>query len=178
MKFDSFISSPVTATTAIKHWWRWSLVMSLLTLSIIIVLHVQAKRAYNTCAHTCARCEKITTGTSYPKAADSLSNQYTTINEQATVVRNHLARKAELAALAYDLLKNAPGPVSLQSINVTARECTALFHCPPTYTVHTLTQKLAHNHPNVHFQVTHLEQREDTLLVTVTALLTPPTTVK
>lgn len=172
MKFDSFIASPVTANNALKRWWRWSLVMSILTLGIIAIIHLQAQRAYSTCAHTCARCEKIAIGSApNPKAAGSLSHEYATINEQAAIVRNHLANKDVLATLAYDLLKTTHAPVILQSINVTARECTALFHCPPTYAVHTLTQKLAHNHPNVHFQVTRLEQREDALLITVTALL-------
>jgi len=179
MKFDSFISSPATTDAALKLWWRWSLVLALITLGVITILHLQAQRAYKACAHTCATCEKIATGsTTSPTTKDSLSHEYTTINEQALAVRNHLAHKAELATLAHDLLKSTHTPVTLQSINITERECIALFRCPPTYAVQTLTQKLVTNHPQAHFHVTRLEQREDALLATVTATLIPPATVK
>lgn len=172
MKFDSFISSPLTADAAFKRWARWSFVLTLITLSIIVTIHLRAKNAYNACAHTCTACEKIATGsTTQQKTTGSLSHEYATINEQATVVRNHITNKAALATLAHDLLKTTHGPVTLQSINITARECTAIFRCPPTYAVQALTQKLAKNHPQVHFNVTRLEQREDALLATVSALL-------
>jgi len=179
MKFDSFISSPATTEAALKHWSRWSLALAFITLSAITILHIQAHRAYKACAQTCATCEKIATGsTTNPTTKNLLSQQYITINEQAAVVRNHLAHKAELAMLAHDLLKSTHAPVTLQSLTITERECTALFRCPPTYAVQTLTQKLATNNPQAHFHVTRLEQRDDALLATVTATFTPPATVK
>ena len=174
MKFDSFISSPITANAAFKKWAHWSLVLTLITLSVIATIHVHAKNNYNACAHTCALCEKIATGsTVQPKTTGSLSHEYTTINEQATAVRNHITNKAALATLAHTLLKTTHAPVTLQSLNITARECTVIFRCPPTFALQTLTQKLANNHPDVHFHITRLEQREDALLATVSAALIP-----
>jgi hypothetical protein len=177
MKFDSFISSPLTADAAFKRWYRWSFVLTLITLGVIVTVHLRAKNNYNACAHTCALCEKIATGSTVkPKTTGSLSHEYTTINEQATAVRNHITNKAALATLAHDLLKATHTPVTLQSVNITARECTAIFHCPPTFALQKLTQKLAADHPHVHFNLTRLEQREDALLATVSATLTAPTT--
>ena len=172
MKFDSFISSPLASDAAFKQWARWSLVISFITLGTITVIHLRAKNNYNACAHTCALCEKIATGSTVkPKTTGSLSHEYTTINEQATAVRNHITNKAALASLAHNLLKTTHAPVTLQSLNITARECTVIFRCPPTFALQTLTQKLVNNHPDAHFHITRLEQREDALLATVTAAL-------
>jgi hypothetical protein len=170
MKFDSFISSPLTADAAFKQWVRWSLVLTLITLGTIVTIHLRAKKNYNACAHTCALCEKIATGsTVQQKTTGSLSHEYTTINEQAAAVRNHLANKAALATLAHNLLKTTHAPITLQSVHITARECTVIFRCPPTFALQKLTQKLAADHPHVHFNLTRLEQREDALLATVSA---------
>lgn len=170
MKFDSFISSPLAEDAPFKTWWRWSLILSTITISSIIIIHLRAKNTYTTYAHTCTACEKIATGITTHTKTEPLSDHYTVINEQAAAVRKHLNNKAELAILAHDLLKNTQTPVILQSVNLTPHECTIIFRCPPTYTLEKLLQKLSIDHQKNNFHITRLEQRDDALLVTVTSL--------
>lgn len=177
MKYDSFVTPHHTATpNAFTRWWRWSLALMLITVVAIGIIHIHTARAYAQQTARCSSCEQNTIKAQpNTKERTNLSQEYATLTEQMNAMQEHLAGKAKLATLANDLLKGTRTPITLKTATLAPQDCSLIFRCPQTYAVHTLTDHLQKNHPQMSFRVARLEQRDDALLVTVQAGFTAET---